>query len=236
MLFFTNQITHFKSFCPGVFLICLIVNSESFGQEYFSTKLDSVTEIKTKKITETLKQYQDKNSLTWLSLVPSLNFDFQTSSFNVGLSLSNFIQYKQTKKRNGIELERLRNQLEERKRSELEILVLEVETLKGLIENLKSKTLLFDLEVNLFEITKGKYENKEITTEIFLLAKISLSQKYISLQGVIYSTLLKADKLERNIKISELKNMIIEIQARHTQLGKNFGLLRAEPLKKKATG
>ena len=230
-----KRITHIKSSWLGVLFVCLVVHSGCFGQESLSSKLDSVSEIKSKKIETIVNQYKDKKSLNWLSLAPSLNYDFATQNFNVGLSLSNFIRYKQTKKRNSIELERLRNQLVERKERELEKLALNIEALKGSIQNLKNKASLFDLEVNLFQITKGKYQNKEITTEEFLQAKISLSQKYISLQSSIFSTLLKAEKLESDIEILELKNSIVEIQVQHTQLGKNFGILRAEPLIKKAT-
>jgi hypothetical protein len=57
----------------------------------------------------------DKNKLQYLA-VPSINYNFR-QYFNLGISLSNLSTFYQNKQRNKVELERLKFQLTEKKKT-----------------------------------------------------------------------------------------------------------------------
>ena len=152
----------------------------------------------------TLNQFSEKNSLKWLSIIPSLNYDIDSETFNVGISFSNFSRYYQQKQRNKIQLAQLETRLEEKLSNDLEKLELRIESFKIDYDILKNKIDLFKFEFDLFQISKGKYSNNEITSEEFLTLKINYFTKKNNLKNSLLKLELKAKAIQQKTKSDTL--------------------------------
>lgn len=162
--FYKKRNMHFKSSCFGILLLCLAVHSGSFGQELFEKE-------HLQKIDSTINQYKEKDKYKYLNLLPQVSYDALNNSFNIGFSLSGLSNYYQQKKRNKIQLAQLEARLKDKLDNDLERLNLDIEKFYFQYENLQSKIEIFKIDFDLFQITKGKYNNSEITTEQFLQLK-----------------------------------------------------------------
>jgi len=170
------------------------IPSRSLGQIPFIEK-------EQQKIDSTLLLYQEKDKYKFLNLLPSVNYDALNNSFNVGFSLTGLANYYQQKRRNQIELAKLENSLSERLENKIEKLDLENAAIKAAINSLENEALVFEIDVQLYEISRGKYKNAEITTEDFLkLKKVYLTRKN-SLKNKLSKLLLKAKKIELKTKM-----------------------------------
>jgi hypothetical protein len=140
------------------------IPSRSLGQIPFIEK-------EQQKIDSTLLLYQEKDKYKFLNLLPSVNYDALNNSFNVGFSLTGLANYYQQKRRNQIELAKLENSLSENLENKIEKLDLENAAIKAALNSLENDVLIFEIDVQLYEIAKGKYKNSEISTEDFLQLK-----------------------------------------------------------------
>lgn len=182
-----------------------------------------------------IKSFEEKNNHKWLSILPSLNYDIDSQTFNVGISFSNFSRFYVQKQRNKIEVKKLEATLQDasaRKVSNLEELIFDFES--------KYKIILLDtsslnLSRQLFQITHGKYNNQEIPIEDFLKAKISISTKYKSLIKQCNSLEKTARKIKAICQLNEPNRRIINLKKLLTQEEKNLGSLRAKPSIQKKT-
>ena len=210
-----------------LYFICLEINSQNLRSDYsVLKKYDSILEFKNN---FKLNQSKQKNSIKWLSILPSINYDIDNQTFNIGISFSNFSRYYQQKQRNKIELQKLEASLQEasaRKVSNLEELIFDFESKYNII---LLDTSLLATSRQLFQITRGKYINKEIPIEDFLKAKISISTKYKSLIKQCHSLEKVARKIYAICQLSEPNSRIINLKKLLTQEEKNLGSLRASP-------
>jgi hypothetical protein len=145
--------------------------------------------------------HQKKDNLKYLTLLPTLNYDFDRNYINLGVSLSNLAGYFQTKERNKIELERLRFQLLERHENQLEKLEIDYENLKNnyeiLILEIKNNSYAKDL----FNLKKQQYEKNKITLEEWLNIQNQHHQ----------NTLILISK--KNKLITEMKSFQVKIKS-----------------------
>lgn len=144
--------------------------------------------------------HKDKrNNLKYLSLLPSINYDLDQGSFNLGISLSNYVRYVQTKNRNAIELERLQFQLDEKLDTQLEKYALELEEIKNEYQIHVLQTENFSISTDLYNLKKQQYENNKITLEDWL----NIQNNYKNQEVVL---LTRRMKLISQIKAFSLKS------------------------------
>jgi hypothetical protein len=134
------------------------------------------------------------------NLLPSVNYDALNNSFNVGFSLTGLANYYQQKRRNQIELAKLENSLSENLENKIEKLDLENAAIKADLNSLENDVLIFEIDVQLYEIAKGKYKNSEISTEDFLQLKKAYLTSKNSLKNKLSKLLLNAKKIEFKTK------------------------------------
>ena len=139
----------------------------------------------------------------YLNLLPNVSYDAFNNAFNVGFSLTGLANYYQQRQRNKIELAQLENRLKERLENDIEKINLEVEVFLLDCDMLKSEIDLFEIDHDLFTITKGKYDNKEITTEEYLKLKRSYLKAKQNLKTRALRLRIKAALI--NEKINEKK-------------------------------
>jgi hypothetical protein len=181
---FYKREMHIKRSCVGVLFMCLAVHSGCYSQDSFKESL----KIKNDSIIQSFKD-SDKGKI--LNLLPQVSYDALNNSFNVGFSLNGLANFYQQKQRNKIELAKLESILADRMEKEVDKLEIKTEQFKIDYLLLANKIELFKYDFDLFQISKGKYENKEITSEEFL----KLKQSYL-----IKKNSLKTDVLKLNIK------------------------------------
>ena len=201
--FYKKRNIHFKGSCFGALLVCLAVHSGSFGQELFKQE-------QLNKIDSTLKLYKDKNKYKYLNLLPHVNYNLSNNSFNVGFSLTGLSNYYQQKQRNKIQLAQLEVRLKEKLDNDLEKLNLKIEAFNIDYITLKNSINLFKIDFDLFEISKGKYANNEITTEDFLKFKQTFLYKKNNLKKNLLKLQLKAKTISLKTK-SDLSQKSLSI-------------------------
>lgn len=182
--FYKLRKMHIKRSCVGVLFMCLAVHSGCYSQDSFKESL----KIKNDSIIQSFKD-SDKGKI--LNLLPQVSYDALNNSLSVGFSLNGLANFYQQKQRNKIELAKLESILAERMEKEVDNLEIKTEQFKIDYLLLANKIDLFQFDFDLFQISKGKYENKEITSEEFL----KLKQSYL-----IKKNTLKTDVLKLKIK------------------------------------
>jgi hypothetical protein len=188
---------YFKKFYFGILLFCLAVHSRNFGQEFYEKE-------RLKKIDSTLNQYKEKDKYKFLNLLPRVNYDVLNSSFSISFSLIGLSNYYQQKKRNKIQLAQLEVSLKDKLANDLEKLNLKIEAFDVDYIVLKNNIDLFKIDFDLFQISKGKYKNNEITTEEFLKLKKAFLHKKNSLKTSLLKLKLKAKAISLKIKSDSL--------------------------------
>lgn len=169
-----NIIKHFCSI--NILIYVFVFANYSFAQTNTiqvsknQNEIDSIVQL-----------FEQKNSLKWLSILPSVNYDALNNSFSIGLSVSNLTNYYQTKQRNKIEKQKLINQLQESYKREKELLDQKKIDFEIEYNSIILDTTTLSISKKLYQITVGKYRNQEITTEQFLKEKLSVLNEYKSI-------------------------------------------------------
>jgi hypothetical protein len=201
----SNKNMHMKSSCLGVLLLCLVVHARSFGQE--SYKVENL-----KKIDSIVNSYKLKNKYRYLNLLPNVSYDAFNNAFNVGFSLTGLANYYQQKQRNKIQLAQLENRLKEKLDNDIDKINLEIQEFHYDLIILENEVELFKIDADLFKITQGKYNNKEITTEEYLKLKRSyLKAKHI-LKSKTFKLHLKADAIKQKTGDNKLVVFVKELE------------------------
>ena len=142
------------------------------GQNLSSYKNNQKT-----KIDSTLNEYKNNNKKGFLSLLPSVNYNFMTGA-SVGFNLSNFINYNQTKQRNKIELKRLEFQLQTSLKNEINQAELKEQEIFNIYNSIKIELEILKEKFDLFKIISSQYENNEIPLSTFKSSKINYMNSY----------------------------------------------------------
>jgi len=140
----------------------------SYGQNATEYNLAEYKKNEVSKIDTIITNYETSKKKDWLNILPNINYNLSNRTFNMGVSLNSFATYYQQKKRNKIELERLKQEL--LKKLDDKILSLEnrQEILTNEIEYLKASLSNAIIKNKLFLIRKKQYDNNKITLEKWL--------------------------------------------------------------------
>jgi hypothetical protein len=151
------------------------------------------TKIESQRIDSVVLRQTEKGNLKYLAALPNIGYDIERSSLNVGISFSNILGYYQTKKRNEIELEKLRFQL--------------IDSQKNTLDNLANE---YEIIINTFEILKIEFDNSKITNEIFNLKKKQYDNNKITLEEWLN---VQNDHLKNKLQFfAKSKNLIAKIK------------------------
>ena len=185
-----------------------ILNCQEYSQS-ITYDFEKSEKIKIDSITNTFKNQQKK---IWLNLLPNFNYDFQNSSFNIGISLNSFASFYQQKQRNKIELLKLQTSLESKFESKIDKLELEIDKYYSQFEGLQNKIEIFQIDHDLFHISKGKYQNSEIPTEKFYELKRAYLINKNTLKSEFFKLKYIAKKIQQKSKNTTLLDSIIVLK------------------------
>jgi len=164
-----------------------------------------------KKNDSLLYYFKEKKTKKWLNLLPSFSYNLTQKSVNVGFSLNSFANYYQQNQRNKIELAKLKVTLLDRSQTKIDQLNIEIETFFNEFQNLKNALKLYEIDKEIFEIKKGKYNNSEINTETFLNLKKSFLSKKNSLKNKFFRLQIKALKITQKTKSDLLQKSLFKL-------------------------
>jgi hypothetical protein len=174
-----------------MFKLLMLIPVFCFSQN--DTIFKNFNKIESQKIDSILIRQSANGNLKYLAALPNIGYDIERSSLNVGISFSNILGYYQTKKRNEIELERLRFQL--------------MDSQKGILDNLTNE---YELITNTFEILKMELDNSKITNEIFSLKQKQYDNNKITLEMWLN---VQNDHLKNKLLLfAKNKNLIAKIR------------------------
>jgi hypothetical protein len=174
-----------------MFKLLILLPVFCFSQN--DTIFKNFNKIESQKIDSILIRQSSKGNLKYLAALPNIGYDIERSSLNVGISFSNILGYYQTKKRNEIELEKLRFQL--------------IDSQKNTLDNLTNE---YEIIINTFEILKIEYDNSKITNEIFSLKKKQYDNNKITLEEWLN---VQNDHLKNKLQFfAKSKNLIAKIK------------------------
>jgi hypothetical protein len=180
-----------------MFKLLLLLPVFCFSQN--DTIFKNFNKIESQKIDSILIRQSSKGNLKYLAALPNIGYDIERSSLNVGISFSNILGYYQTKKRNEIELEKLRFQL--------------IDSQKNTLDNLANE---YEIIINTFEILKIEYDNSKITNEIFNLKKKQYDNNKITLEEWLN---VQNDHLKNKLQFfAKSKNLIAKIKYFQTKI------------------
>lgn len=201
----------------SILMLCFCA---SYSQNYDSLKKNTLNKLtlQNRIISDSLIKKLDQNRNPWLTFLPSVNYDIKNQSINVGISLNSFTSFIQNKRRNKIELEKLRHQMEAKNDNQEEKTLLKIEECETLLQTLKERTEIFKISCDLFSITIGKYENKEISIEDFLIKKKKFIEQKMKIKTEIKNLIRKNEELKRKNKIHFLEKYILETESIITNL------------------
>jgi hypothetical protein len=174
-----------------MFKLLILIPVFCFSQN--DTIFKNFNKIESQKIDSILIRQSSKGNLKYLAALPNIGYDIERSSLNVGISFSNILGYYQTKKRNEIELEKLRFQL--------------IDSQKNTLDNLANE---YEIIINTFEILKIEFDNSKITNEIFNLKKKQYDNNKITLEEWLN---VQNDHLKNKLQFfAKSKNLIAKIK------------------------
>ncbi|MDY7397026.1 hypothetical protein UMM65_17425 [Aureibaculum sp. 2210JD6-5] len=183
-----------------VVILGLVFSFPCMGQMEFDSIIKQYQSHQSQRMDTLIKLIKEKTGTAWLNLLPSVNYDVDRSSVNVGISLSNFSNYYQQKLRNGIEIEKLKvtmqNQLDN------ELIRLENEYLKLIFErqSLETEINSLKLKTELFELKRSQFENNKINLESFLKIKETYHNTLLKLEGNLDGLVLRIINFQNKIK------------------------------------
>lgn len=152
----------------GIITVVVVLNSTLVLSQSKIEALDKINQRQDQKIDSLINFNTDKKKLEYLSVLPSVNYDFLANTFSVGISISNLSNFYQNKQRNRIELERLKFQLLEKKENDLLVLEKEYELIQDAFAVLKLELENTSLVKEIYNLKKSQYENNKITLEDWL--------------------------------------------------------------------
>lgn len=152
----------------GIITVVVVLNSTLVLSQSKIEALDKINQRQDQKIDSLINFNTDKKKLEYLSVLPSVNYDFLANTFSVGISISNLSNFYQNKQRNRIELERLKFQLLEKKENDLLVLEKEYELIQDAYAVLKLELENTSLVKEIYNLKKSQYENNKITLEDWL--------------------------------------------------------------------
>ena len=208
---------HYK-ISPLHYIVWAIVYLAVFKvQTLQGQNIQSFKNVENKKIDSILNSLDEKGKLKYLSLLPTINYNIN-NGINVGFSISSFVQFKQTKKRNSLEKLKLKYSLMEQLEQKIENS--EVEELE--IKN-KSKVLKIDLKIlsdkyELYKVKFLEYQNQESTFEEYTKTKINYLESWKSIFARIDKLDLRIKKFENKYNYAPLEINSLLKTARNYEL------------------
>ena len=178
-----------------------IFNYQSFAQKN-DTIFKNYRKKENQKIDSIIKFNSQKDNLKYLVLLPNINYDIVDNSFGIGINLSNFSNYFQTKKRNEIEAEKLKFQLIDAQNKALENLSNEYELILNTFEILRLELENTTLATEIFNLKKSQYENNKITLEMWLNVQNDYQKNNLLLFAKRKNLITKMKQFEVKIKSS----------------------------------
>jgi hypothetical protein len=196
----------------------------------FNASGQTLFEIEKAKNDSILFQFQEKDDLKYLALLPTVGYDALNNSFTIGINISQFSNYLQTRRRNRIEIAQLETLLNTRSLEKIEKINAREE--KYLIDYQQFKLHLISLQIQeqLFEISIGKYKSNEISTEQFLSSKLSFTNTVFGYLNQISRLIIEARILDSLLNQSFYHDIAQQAKENLLQRGKKLGVLGAEPL------
>ena len=164
--------------------------------------LSNFNQTEVKKIDSIINFNQQKNSYKYLVLLPNLSYNPIDNSFGLGINLSNFSNYFQTKKRNEIESEKLKFQLLENQNKKIENLQNEFELIQNSFEILILEIQNTAITKEIFNLKKSQYENNKITLEMWLNVQNDYQKYNLLLFAKRKNLITKMKSFELKIKNS----------------------------------
>ena len=164
--------------------------------------LSNFNKAQVKKIDSIINFNKQKDSYKYLVLLPSLNYNPIDNSFGLGINLSNFSNYFQTKKRNEIESEKLKFQLLENQNKKIENLQNEFELIQNSFEILILEIQNTAITKEIFNLKKSQYENNKITLEMWLNVQNDYQKYNLLLFAKRKNLITKMKSFELKIKNS----------------------------------
>ncbi len=176
------------------------VNSENLFCQTKDTILNTFKKAQSLKLDSITNLYTEKNKLKYLSMLPSISYDIDAKTLNLGLSLHNFANYLQSKQRIKIELARLKMQYAEIQQNQLILLQNDYETITNQYE-----TILLEIKYKktfdeLFNLKKAQYEKNTITLEDWLQVQNERNSYLLALTLKIKTTATKMARFQAKIK------------------------------------
>lgn len=177
----------------------VILNYHSFAQNS-DTIFKNYKKIETQKIDSVSNFNKQKDNYKYLVLLPNINYNIVDNTFGIGVNLSNFSNYFQTKKRNEIEAEKLKFQLIDAQNKALENLSNEYELILNTFEILSLELENTTLAKEIFNLKKSQYENNKITLEIWLNVQNDFQKMNLLLFAKRKNLITKMKQFEVKIK------------------------------------
>jgi hypothetical protein len=177
----------------------IILNYHSFAQKS-DTIFKNYKKIESQKIDSIANFNKQKDNYKYLAILPSINYNVIDNSFGVGVNLSNFSNYYQTKKRNEIEAEKLKFQLLDAQNKALENLSNEYELILNTFEILRLELDNTTLAKEIFNLKKSQYENNKITLEMWLNVQNDFQKMNLLLFAKRKNLITKMKQFEVKIK------------------------------------
>ena len=192
-----TNITEVSMLCNTI--IFVVFNYQSFSQTS-DTIFKNYNKIEIQKIDSVVYFNKQKDNYKYLVLLPNINYNIVDNSFGIGVNLSNFSNYFQTKKRNEIEVEKLRFQLLEAQKNDLENLSNEYELILNTFEILRLELDNTTLAQEIFNLKKTQYEHNKITLEEWLNVQNDFQKTNLLLFAKRKNLITKMKQFEMKIK------------------------------------
>ncbi|MBJ2173635.1 hypothetical protein JBL43_05260 [Aureibaculum sp. A20] len=182
------------------FILALMFSWTSTAQIEFDSIIQDYKNHQLQRMDTLTKLTKSKTGTAWLSLLPSVNYDIDNSSVNIGISLSNFSNYHQQKQRNLIEIQKLKESMKNQMDNEL--VRLENDYLKLIFEmqNLETEVNSLKLKTELFELKKSQFEHTKINLESYLKIKQTYHNALLNIDGSLDGLIIKIKNFQNRIK------------------------------------
>jgi len=204
------KLTPINNLCALCFYLAVSAFAPVNGQN-----LSKYRENRLKSVDSTLKTLDNSGNLAVLSLVPSVNYSFETG-VSVGFSLGNFTQYFIQKKRAKIELKRLENELKTSVSNDIIRAQEQVEKLDLQRFEAANALKILALEFELIQITYIEYVNNELTFSDYQRAKIAYNAKFFAFLSQVSALDLSLSRYYNQFNIKPFDTKIL------TETAKNY--------------
>lgn len=135
--------------------------------------------------------------------MPSVRYDVDRNSLNVGINFNSIATYTQQKQRNKIERLKLEESLNNRLENDLLRLETDYLKLQSDIENITSEVKNFELYKELYTLKKDQYVNNKINLEVWLNFQKSYEASLLSIKNRITNLEQRTIRFYSKIKSPE---------------------------------